>query len=141
MRPAERVFFRFALVVCAVLLLAHVIARAYVSATSDPAEVLTTFQGATELVGPTGALLGITVLVAAFVSLLRIGPAERALAGYNLKWVKPYLAIVAGSGLGAASAWITELGIWGSAVFGMIAGLAAVGLHQILTIHDGGLRR
>lgn len=136
MKSAERVFFRGALVVCALLLVAHVLARAYVSATSDPAEVLTTFEGSTELLGPAGVLLAITVIVAVLILLLRIKPAELALAGYNIKWVKPYLAVAFGVVLGAASTWLTEAGLWASSLSGMVAGLAAVGLHQILTIHE-----
>jgi hypothetical protein len=140
MRTSERVFFKLALVVCALLLLGHVVARAYLSATSEPERILTTFNGSTELVGPAGILLAITVIVAALIFLLRIGPAERLVVRYNLKWAKPYLAAGLGSVLGAASTWIVPgaNSVWGASLSGLVAGLGAVGLHQILTIHDGG---
>lgn len=132
----ERLFFRGAIFVCALLLVAHVVARAYVSATTSIE--LPAFAPSAELFGPAGVLVAVVVIVAGAIFALRIGPAERLFTRYNIKWAKPYLAVGLGAFLGAASTWFTDLCLWGSALSGMVAGLAAVGLHQILTIHDGG---
>ena len=80
-----------------------------------------------------GWMWGLVALCGLLTLLLRIGPVNHFMEAKGLKKFKPWIAGVLGALAGFLSTFATGAGWPQSALLGLMAGLAAVGGHQMLT--------
>lgn len=80
-----------------------------------------------------GWLAGCIALVNFLILLLRVKKIDALFEKANIKWLKPVISAVIGGAGGFFSTMATGAGVVQSILYGVIAGLAAVGVHQAVT--------
>jgi hypothetical protein len=80
-----------------------------------------------------GWMGGVVALIGLLLMALRFKPLNQLLEDKGLKWIKPYVAAGLGSLFGFFSSFSTGAGWAQSIIAGILLGLAAPGLHLVLT--------
>lgn len=79
-----------------------------------------------------GWVAGLIALINLLIMVLKLPLLNNVFVRYNIKWVKPYIAVVLGALFVGFSSFATGAGVLNSIVAGIMAALGSVGLHEIL---------
>jgi hypothetical protein len=94
-------------------------------------------QGVYTAFDTVGVMAGLIAAVNLLITATKFGPIGAAIKKAGLKWIRPLLAVVLG-GLGGAAVSLQTGQVWWQAVMaGLIAGLAAPGLHEVIELLRG----
>lgn len=77
-----------------------------------------------------GWLAGMIALINLLINLMRLPFLDALLARYKKKWLKPLVAAGLGALLVGLSSYATDANVLNSIVVGLMAGFAAVGVHE-----------
>jgi hypothetical protein len=84
-----------------------------------------------------GVMAGLIATVNLLINATKFGPIGAAIKKAGLKWIRPLLAVVLG-GLGGAAVSLSTGQVWWQALIaGLIAGMAAPGLHEVIELLRG----
>ena len=79
-----------------------------------------------------GALSGAIIGLQLLVKLLKIKPIDAIFKKKKIKWVKPYLTVGIGIGLGSLSTYATGANVPQSVLAGALAATTSVGWNELL---------
>lgn len=81
-----------------------------------------------------GWVAGLIALINLLTHILRFKPLNSLLESKELKHIKPWIAAALGAVGGGLTTFQTGAGVMNSAVAGLLAGMAAIGAHELMNV-------